>query len=225
MRLLLIEDDELLGDGVRTGLQQGGYAVDWARDGEAATEALATTEYAAIVLDLGLPRMSGIDLLTRMRRSGKTTPVLILTARDTVRERVEGLDAGADDYLVKPFDLAELHARLRALTRRSGGRASPAMKVDGVELDPASHVVTRDGEAVEISPREFAVLRELFEHAGQVLSRERLEESLYGWSDEVASNAVEVHVHHLRRKLGADVIRTVRGAGYVVDAASKEDAS
>ena len=217
MRLLLIEDDEILGDGVSTGLQQDGYAVDWVRDAEEGAAAMATTEYAAIVLDLGLPRTGGLELLARLRGSGRTTPVLILTARDTVRDRVTGLDAGADDYLVKPFDLAELHARLRALLRRREGRAATVLRRDGIVLDPAAHTVTRDGEPVDLSPREFAVLHELFLHAGQVLSRERLEEQLYGWSDEVASNAVEVHVHHLRRKLGADVIRTVRGVGYVVE--------
>lgn len=216
MRLLLIEDDEILGDGLRTALQQAGYTVEWLRDGREALLAIESVEYAAVVLDLGLPGVSGLDVLRTMRQKKVTTPVLILTARDTVRDRVEGLDTGGDDYLVKPFDVGELQARLRALLRRSAGRASPMLELDGLRLDPASHTVTLDDAAVELSPREFVILQELLENAGRVLSRERLEESLYGWGDEIASNAIEVHIHHLRRKLGSEWIRTVRGVGYMI---------
>lgn len=216
MRLLLVEDDDLLGDGTRAGLMQGGFAVDWVRDGEDAVAAFETAEYDAVVLDLGLPKLGGKAVLARLRDSGKATPVLILTARDTVADRVSGLDAGADDYLVKPFDLGELLARLRALLRRSGGRARPLLEHGALTLDLAAHVVTVSGTAVDLSPREFAILHELLEHAGSVLSRERLEEKLYGWDEEPASNAIEVHIHHLRRKLGADVIRTIRGVGYMI---------
>lgn len=216
MRLLLIEDDDLLGDGIRAGLEQGGYAVDWVRDGTEGLAAVQTTDYAAVVLDLGLPGLGGLEVLARMRRGKKSTPVLILTARDTVTDRIRGLDTGADDYVVKPFDMNELLARLRALVRRSAGHAAPVLEHDGLVLDPAAHTATLRGEPVDLSPREFAVLHELLGSEGRVLSRERLEESLYGWSGEVSSNAVEVHVHHLRRKLGADLIRTIRGVGYMI---------
>jgi DNA-binding response OmpR family regulator len=225
MRLLLVEDDEILGDALRAGLTQDGHAVDWASDGGDALAALTATEYAAVVLDLGLPRVSGLHVLTRLRAGGRRTPVLILTARDTVPDRVRGLDCGADDYMVKPFDLDELRARLRALLRRGGGPAAAVIEHDGIALDPAAHTVALDGEPVELSPREFAILHELLRHPGNVLSRERLEESLYGWNDEVASNAVEVHIHHLRRKLGADRIRTVRGAGYAIGSAAPAGAA
>lgn len=217
MRLLLIEDDELLGDGIRTGLAQAGSAVDWVRDGHDALAAAETAVYSAVILDLGLPGIGGLEVLARLRRAGMSIPVLILTARDTVPDRVKGLDGGADDYLVKPFDMNELLARLRALVRRSGGRAAPVLEHDGLVLDPAAHTVTHHGQAVDLSPREFAVLQDLLEHAGRVRSREQLEESLYGWDDEVSSNAVEVHIHHLRRKLGADEIRTIRGVGYMIE--------
>ncbi len=219
MRILLIEDDELLGDGIRAGLAQEGHAVDWAVDGEEALAALSSSAHHAVILDLGLPKVDGLEVLERMRHAGKRIPVLILTARDTAPDRVQGLDRGADDYLVKPFDMGELLARLRAITRRREGRAVPLLRHGSIVLDPAAHTVTRDGERVEVSPREFAILHELLGRAGQVVSREALEETLYGWEDEVASNAIEVHVHHLRRKLGADLIRTVRGAGYTIDEA------
>lgn len=222
MRLLLIEDDEILGDGVRAGVMQGGFAVDWVRDGRDALVALDTAEYDAIILDLGLPHVGGMDILSGLRRKGVTTPVLILTARDTVRDRVAGLDSGADDYLVKPFDLGELQARLRALLRRKGGRAVPLLRHGAVVLDPAAHRVTVSGADVELSPREFAILQELLEHEGMVLSREQLEERLYGWDDELASNAIEVHIHHLRRKLGPELIRTVRGVGYSISRSELE---
>jgi len=225
MRILLVEDDDLLGDGVQAGVTQGGFAVDWVRTGGDARTALATaTPYDAVILDLGLPELSGLEVLARMRRSGRKTPVLILTARDTVADRVKGLDAGADDYLVKPFDLGELLARLRALLRRAEGRAAPLLHHGDLVVDPAGRRVTVAGAPAELSPREFAVLLELLEHEGRVLSRERLEESLYGWEGEPSSNAIEVHVHHLRRKLGADLIQTIRGVGYLIPRAGEDRA-
>lgn len=217
MRVLLVEDDALLGDGIRVGLKQAGFAVDWVTDGHAAKLALETEEYALLVLDLGLPRLSGMELLKWLRVRGNRLPVLILTARDTVADRVAGLDSGADDYLIKPFDLDELIARLRALLRRSGGLAEPLLRHGGIELDPAAHQVRRDGQTVELSAREFTLLHELLLHAGRVQSREQLEQRLYGWGEEVESNSVEVHVHHLRKKLGTELIRTLRGVGYVID--------
>lgn len=219
MRLLLVEDDSLLGDGIRAGLLQAGFVVDWVKDGQAAKLALQAESYALVVLDLGLPRLSGTELLKWLRASGNVTPVLILTARDTVADRVGGLDAGADDYLIKPFDLDELAARIRALLRRAGGRAAPLIVHGRLEIDPASRQVTLEGRPVELSAREYAILLVLLESAGRALSREQLEQSLYGWGDEVESNTVEVHIHHLRRKLGAELIRTIRGVGYLVDKA------
>jgi DNA-binding response OmpR family regulator len=216
MRLLLAEDDALLGDGLQAGLRQAGFQVDWVRDGVAAEHALAGGTYAALVLDLGLPRRSGEELLSRLRAKGARLPVLILTARDGVGDRVRGLDAGADDYLVKPADLQELAARLRALVRRARGEASPRLRAGAVELDPATREVTLKGARVLLQPREFALLHELMLNAGRALSRQQLEERLYAWGEEIGSNAVEVHVHHLRRKLGPDVVRTVRGVGYLV---------
>lgn len=217
MRLLLVEDDALLGDGIRAGLKQAGFAVDWVRDGHAAKLALETEEYALLVLDLGLPKLSGLDLLKWLRGRGNKLPVLILTARDTVADRVGGLDAGADDYLIKPFDLDELIARLRALLRRSGGLANPVLQHGAITLDPAAHQVHKGGQLVELSAREFTLLHELLLHAGRVQSREQLEQRLYGWGEEVESNSVEVHIHHLRKKLGNELIRTLRGVGYVID--------
>jgi two-component system, OmpR family, response regulator QseB len=216
VRILLAEDDPLLGDGLQAGLRQAGFDVDWVRDGVAAEHALAGAPYAAIVLDLGLPRRSGEELLARLRGRGSRLPVLILTARDRVDDRIRGLDGGADDYLVKPADLAELAARLRALVRRARGEAAPTLHAGGIELDPASRTVTFRGAPVALQPREFALLHELVLNAGRALSREQLEERMYAWGEEVGSNAVEVHVHHLRRKLGPDAIRTVRGVGYLV---------
>jgi two-component system OmpR family response regulator/two-component system response regulator QseB len=216
MRLLLAEDDALLGDGLQAGLRQAGFQVDWVRDGVAAEHALAGGTYAALVLDLGLPRRSGEELLARLRAKGVRLPVLILTARDGVGDRVRGLDAGADDYLVKPADLQELAARLRALVRRARGEASPRLRAGPVELDPATREVTLHGARVLLQPREFALLHELMLNAGRALSRQQLEERLYAWGEEIGSNAVEVHVHHLRRKLGPDVVQTVRGVGYLV---------
>lgn len=218
MRLLLVEDDTLLGRGLVAGLSQSGFAVDWVCDGENADTALATTIYDAVVLDLGLPGMDGLSLLRRRRAAGDKTPVLVLTARDAIAERVSGLDAGGDDYMVKPFDLEEMQARLRALLRRSRGEATPVLQNGRVILDPAAHNVTLDGLPVALSNREFAVLQGLMMHAGRVLTRSQLEEQLYGWGEEIDSNAVEVHIHNLRRKLSPDVIRTVRGVGYIVPA-------
>jgi len=217
MRLLLVEDDSLLGDGIRAGLRQSGYTVDWCRDGRAAQRAMEAEPYALMVLDIGLPQLSGLDLLKWLRSKGGDLPVLILTARDTVADRVKGLDSGADDYVVKPFDLEELAARIRALLRRHGGRTVPLICHDRLTLDPAAHTLMQDNQPVELSPREFAVLQALLENSGRVLSRERLEQSLYGWGDEVESNAVEVYIHHLRRKLGTSLIRTIRGVGYVIE--------
>ncbi len=205
----------MLGESVRRGLRQQGHAVDWVKDGLEAEAALAEG-YDAVLLDLGLPGKGGLDVLRDLRRRGDKVPVLILTAEDAVPDRVAGLDAGADDYLVKPFALAELAARLRALQRRGSGRAEPVIEHGGLRLDPASHEVLLDGAPVALSPREFALLHALLEHPGRPMSRTRLEERLYGWGEQVESNAVEVHVHSLRRKLGADWIKTLRGVGYVV---------
>jgi two-component system response regulator QseB len=215
MRLLLVEDDAMLGESVRRGLRQQGHAVDWVQDGPAAEQALAEG-YDAVLLDLGLPGKGGLDVLRDLRRRGDLVPVLILTAEDAVPDRVAGLDAGADDYLVKPFDLEELGARLRALQRRRSGRAEPVIEHGPLRLDPAAHEVLLDGAPVAVSPREFALLHALLEHPGRPMSRTRLEERLYGWGEQVESNAVEVHVHSLRRKLGARWIKTLRGVGYVV---------
>lgn len=216
MRILLVEDDELIGDGIAAGLRDDGHAVDWVQDGEAALAALGTHDYAVVVLDVGLPKQSGLEVLRRLRAGGDHTPVLVLTARASVDERVAGLDAGADDFLPKPFALDELHARLRALARRAAGRATPVLQSGRLVLDPAAHAVTLDGQPVSLSAREFTLLQLLMENAGRVLPRERLEHALYGWNEEVESNAVEVHIHHLRRKLGRQAIVTVRGVGYTV---------
>ena len=217
MRILIVEDDTLLGDGIRIGLSQNGYAADWVEDGEAAETALLTNEYELIVLDLGLPKISGLDVLKKIRAQGNDIPIIILTAQDGVEDRIKGLDSGADDYLTKPFDLEELTARLRALLRRRGGRSTPVIEHDNITLDPASHSVTKDGETTDISPREFTILQLLLENQNKVMSRSRLEEGLYAWNDEVESNTVEVHIHHIRKKLGAKLIRTIRGVGYIID--------
>lgn len=217
MRILLVEDDVILGDGVQAGLIQAGFGVDWAKTCDEGRLAVATGAYGCLVLDIGLPDGSGLDLLQELRRADNPLPVLVLTARDTLADRVKGLDKGADDYLVKPFELDELTARVRALLRRSHQRASPVITYQGIVLDPAARRVTLDGEVVELSLREFTLLEDLLENQGRVLTRAKLEQSLYGWNAEVESNAIEVHVHHLRKKFGSDFIKTIRGVGYVVN--------
>jgi two-component system OmpR family response regulator/two-component system response regulator QseB len=216
MRILLVEDDSLLGDGLRAGLRQLGFLVDWVRDGDAAERELRSGSYAAAVLDLGLPRKDGLDVLASVRRAGIATPVLVLTARDAVPERIRGLDAGADDYVVKPVDLDELAARLRALVRRAHGQPLECLSAQDVVLDPASRSVRRAGEPVTLSTREFDLLQTFMLSANRVLSREQLEQQLYSWGQEVDSNAIEVHIHNLRRKLGSALIHTVRGVGYML---------
>ncbi|MBC2729675.1 response regulator [Thiobacillus sp.] len=218
MRILLVEDDRMLGDGLQAGLTQVGYAVDWLRDGEAAVSALSTESFAAVVLDLGLPKRDGLSVLQWLRGRHDATPVLILTARDQLEDKVRGLDLGADDYVLKPFDLDEIAARLRALVRRAHGRPEPVLTAGEIELNPAARSVTRAGQAVELTPREFDLLHLLLENTDRVLTRRTLEEQLYTWNEAVDSNALEVHIHHLRRKLGNDLIRTVRGVGYMVPA-------
>lgn len=220
MKILLVEDDRLLGDGIRTGLAQAGFAVDWAVDGREAELALLGESYDAVILDLGLPRLSGLDVLRSARTSKNPVPILILTARDTVADRIAGLDAGADDYLVKPFDLGELQARLRALVRRANSQTAAQIIHGTLRLDCAGHSVSYEGHAVELSAREFAILQQLLLNAGRVLSKAKLEEKLYGWGDEIESNAIEVFVHHLRRKLSPQLIRTVRGVGYMIPKAA-----
>jgi two-component system, OmpR family, response regulator QseB len=217
MRLLLVEDDPLIGDGIRAGLRQEDYSVDWFTEARTAEMALQTEQYDLMILDLGLPDKSGLEILKHLRTKASDLPVLILTARDAVSDRVAGLDSGADDYMLKPFDLDELSARLRALLRRSSGRASSEIVHGDITLDPAAHSVSKDGTTIDISPREYAVLHLLLSNTGKVMSRSRLEEGLYSWDGEVESNAIEVYVHHLRKKLGAELIRTIRGVGYIID--------
>lgn len=217
MRLLLVEDDELLGDGLRAGLAQAGYAVDWVQDGYAAGHALRSDDFDLLVLDLGLPRRDGLEVLREARAAGVELPVLVLTARDAVEQKVQGLDAGADDYLVKPFELDELLARLRALLRRRAGRSSSEIVHGELVLDPAARAVRLAGQPVSLSTREFNLLLTLLQHRGRVLTRDQLTSGLYGWEGDVESNVLEVFVHNLRRKLGAGLIRTVRGVGYTVD--------
>lgn len=216
MKLLLAEDDPLIGTSVEQGLHMAGYAVDWVRDGRAAELALDSGTYALLLLDLGLPRQDGLTVLKNIRQKNNLIPVLIVTARDAVSDRVAGLDLGADDYLVKPFDLHELVARVRALIRRHAGRAMPEMRIGKLRLNQLSHEVTLDGKPVRLSQREFALLECLMERPGAVLSKEQLEERIYGWDEELSSNAIEVHLHNLRRKLGNQWIRNVRGVGYKV---------
>lgn len=216
MRLLLAEDDPHLGDGLMVGLRQAGYAVDWVRDGIVADLALASESFDLLVLDLGLPRLAGMEVLRRLRGRGQMVPVLILTARDATGDKIAGLDCGADDYLVKPIDLDELAARVRALARRSTGHAAPLICLGDLALDPAARLATLAGVTVELSAREFSLLQAMMQSAGRVLTRAQLEASLYGWHDEPDSNALEVHVHHLRKKLGAERIKTLRGIGYMM---------
>jgi two-component system, OmpR family, response regulator QseB len=220
MRLLLVEDDRMIGAGIRKGLQHEGHVVDWVQDGAAAEAALAAESYALLLLDLGLPRKDGFAVLDGLRQRRNRVPVLILTARDAVADRVKGLDHGADDYLVKPFSLEELGARIRAVVRRHAGRAEPVICVGGLTLDPSARKVRCRGRDVPLSVREFSLLEALAERPGIALSRAQLEERLYGWGEEISSNSVEVHVHNLRKKLGEGVIRTVRGVGYALGDAS-----
>lgn len=230
MRLLVAEDNELLGQGIEAGLKQAGFTVDRVLDGASAALALDAVDYELLVLDLGLPRLAGLELLRGLRNKGsnkqnkqnkqndkgRDIPVIILTARDTVQDRIAGLNAGADDYLVKPFDLAELIARIHALLRRAHGRTSAIIDYAGLQLDPATLQVRQDGQTIQLSARECAILLDLLEHQGTALSRSRLEESLYGWNEEVESNAIEVHIHNLRKKLGDQLIKTIRGVGYLI---------
>lgn len=217
MRLLLVEDDELLGDALKTGLTQFGYLVDWLKDGEMAKMILKTEPFDLIILDLGLPKLSGTALLQHIRQEGNLTPVMILTAREAIEDRVKGLDAGADDYMIKPFDLNEVSARIRALIRRSQGRGDTVIQYQNITLDPAAHTVYLDGELVNVPRREFALLQKLLENPGHVLSRESLMQSIYNWDQDVDSNVLEVHIHNLRKKLNAHFIRTIRGVGYLIE--------
>jgi DNA-binding response OmpR family regulator len=216
MRLLLVEDDAMIGESLREALRRQGFAADWVRDGRAADAVLASERFDAVLLDLGLPQRGGLEVLKAMRARGNATPVLVLTARDTLIDKVAGLDAGADDYLVKPFEFDELLARLRALVRRGAGRASATLAVADLQLDPATREVSRGGRAVLLSAREFALLQVLMERPGAIVSRAQLEDRLYGWGEELESNAISVYVHQLRRKLGDDLLHTVRGVGYYV---------
>lgn len=217
MGILLVEDDELFGSGLVLGLTQDGYSVDWAKDGVEGLVALETKSFDSIILDLGLPRLSGLELLKAIRAKSDKTPVLILTAKDALDDRVKGLDMGADDYMTKPFALSELLARLRALRRRTHQRAEPTINYRNLCLDPAAHILVVDGETVILPRREFALLQKLLENIGHVLSREFLMQSLYGWDETVDSNVLEVHIHNIRKKLNADYIRTIRGVGYMIE--------
>jgi two-component system response regulator QseB len=214
MKLLLAEDDPMIGASMERGLRLAGFTVDWVRDGKAAELALADGEYALLLLDLGLPRQDGLEVLKKLRQSSRQIPVLIVTARDAVADRVAGLNLGADDYLIKPFDLDELIARSHALVRRLQGRTQPEILLGGLSMNPLSKETHLDGQPLALSQREFTLLQALLEAPGTVLSREQLEDRLYGWGEEIASNAIEVHIHNLRRKLGSAWIRNVRGVGY-----------
>lgn len=214
MRVLVVEDDRMIGESLREALHQQGMAADWVRDGRAADAVLASEHFDAVLLDLGLPQRDGLQVLAAMRSRGDTTPVIVLTARDTLAAKVAGLDSGADDYLVKPFELDELLARLRALVRRQGGRAGNALEVGDLRLDPSTREVSRAGRPVLLSAREFALLQALLERPGAIVSRAQLEDRLYGWGEELASNAISVYMHQLRKKLGDDLLHTVRGLGY-----------
>ncbi len=218
MRVLLVEDDELLGDGICSGLKHYGHTVDWIKDGKSALEALTRKQetFDVVVLDLGLPKMPGLEVLKKVREKNISVPVLILTAKDAIEDRVSGLDAGADDYIAKPFDLDELCARLRALQRRSKSRAQPVLEFGDIKMDPAAHTVSFKDQPIDLSRREFTLLQKLLENAGRVISRDQLNQSLYGWGENIDSNALEVHVHNLRKRFGTKLIRTIRGVGYMV---------
>lgn len=217
MRILLVEDDVQLGEGIRVALKPEGYTVDWLTDGQSALHALKSEHFGLVLLDLGLPRMDGLTLLKHLRAEHNPIPVLILTARDATTDRIAGLDAGADDYLIKPFDVEELKARMRALLRRSVNRPQPLLEYRGIQLDPATQQVAYQGQPVVLSRKEFLLLHELLAQPGRVFTRDALEQILYGWGEEVESNALEVHIHHLRKKLFPELIRTVRGVGYLVE--------
>jgi DNA-binding response OmpR family regulator len=214
MRLLVAEDDALIGEGIQAALKMSGYVVDWVRDGNQALLAMSTEEYAACVLDISLPKLDGLGVLRALRQQRNNIPVLVLTARDSREDKILGLDSGADDYLTKPFDLTELLARLRSLLRRSAGLGSALLIVKNIVLDSVARRVTQDGHPVILSAKEYALLLDLMSHQNHIRSRHDLEQSLYGWGDEVESNAVEVHIHHLRKKLGSECIQTVRSMGY-----------
>jgi two-component system, OmpR family, response regulator QseB len=223
MRILLVEDDTLLGSGIGEGLKTSGYTVDWVQDGNSALKVLSTKNesFDIVVLDLGLPGISGLSVLQSMREKNNLTPVLILTAVDNIQARIDGLDKGADDYMTKPFDLDELSARIRALLRRSKDRANPKILYKNIEIDPASHIVTLDGEPIMVSRREFSLLQKLLENSGRVISREQLNQTLYGWGENIDSNALEVHIHNLRKRFGTSLIRTIRGVGYMIEKETK----
>jgi len=216
MRVLVVEDDRMIAKGLHTALKQDGYAVDGVSDGASAAAALRSSQFDLVLLDLGLPERDGLEVLRELRARGDATPVIILTARDDVQNRIQGLDAGADDYIIKPFDLDEVAARMRSVLRRAAGRGDPSIRHRGITLDPVAHTVERGGEPVVLSAHEFSVLEALMQRPGAVLSRAQLEDRLYGWSEGIESNAIEVYVHGLRRKLGNDAIRTLRGVGYFV---------
>lgn len=214
MRLILAEDDPLIGEGIQLALQQEGYNVDWIKNGRQALQAILSEDYSMAILDLGLPDMDGLQVLEKTRSAKLSVPILILTARDAIQDRVSGLDMGADDYLVKPFDIDELSARVRSLMRRSQGRSQPMITAGELSLDPASHTLTYHNETIELSQKELSILRYLMEHKNQIASRHQLEEQIYGWNQEIESNAIEVHIHNLRKKLDKSLIKTVRGLGY-----------
>jgi DNA-binding response OmpR family regulator len=216
MRVLLVEDDGMIAQGLQTALRQAGFAVDWMRDGQSGAAALKSSTFDVVLLDLGLPQRDGIDVLRELRKRGNSTPVIILTARDEIQHRIAGLDAGADDYIVKPFDLDEVMARMRSVLRRAAGRGDPYIQHGDIRLNPVSRTVERNGVPITLSAHEYAVLEALLQRPGAVLSRAQLEDRLYGWDEQIGSNAVEVYVHGLRRKLGSDAIRTLRGVGYFV---------
>lgn len=217
MRLLLIEDDELLGDALKTGLTQFGYIIEWLKEGDIALSAIKNEAFDLIILDLVIPKLLGMTLLKNVRKNNIKTPILILTARDSVEDRIIGLDSGADDYMTKPFDLNELSARIRALIRRSQGRADDKIYYENIILDPAAHSVLLNNKPINVPRREFALLHKLLENAGKVLSRDLLMQTIYGWDEDLDSNALEVHIHNLRKKLNANLIKTIRGVGYLVE--------
>lgn len=216
MRLLIVEDDMMIGESLQHALKTNGYAVDWVQDGQDALHALDTHQYDLMLLDLGLPKQSGLSVLEQVRKNKNNLPVLILTAKDTTQDRVKGLDTGADDYLVKPFSLEEVEARIRALLRRSLGKSQPIMEFGGISLNPVTKELVYDGKKEVLSAKEYAIMHNLLKHPGAVLSREQLEDQLYGWNEEILSNAVEVHIHQLRKKFGKNIIHNIRGIGYTV---------